>query len=228
MSHTAKAAKIAMNTIRIAIAEDQTIVRQGLVRLLSDYSEFEVVAVARNGRDLIKKIKNVSVDLILLDEEMPEMDGRQTLTVLTQFYPAIKVVFLTIRESLQNLSRLILSGAKTVINKSVDFEVLVEAIREVYVNEFFCYGNLTPELLSEILNTPEMTCSILKGDGLTKREIEIVQLICEGKSNGEISLGLSLSQRTIENHRQRISKKTGCRTTAELVVNAIRNGIYEI
>lgn len=217
-----------METIRIALAEDLTIIRQGLVRLLRDYAEFEIVASARNGKELLKQIKDKEVDLVLLDEEMPEMDGRQTLTVLSQFYPAVKVIVMTLRDSLLHVRRLILSGAKTVINKSVDIQVLAEAIREVYSNEFFCYGDLTWEFLQDIFETPEQTDLLLQGDTLSKREMQIVRLICDGHSNGEISLKLSLSQRTIENHRQRIAKKTGCHTTAELVVFAIRSGVYEI
>jgi len=217
-----------MRTIRIALAEDQSIVRQGLVRLLSDYVEFQIVAIARNGKELLNKIKNLNVDLILLDEEMPEMDGRQTLSVLNQFYPAIRVIFLAVQDSASHIRRLILGGAKTVINKSADFGILVEAMKSVFRDEFYFHGKMTPELLHEVLETPEMKCAVLEGDGLTKRELEIVHLICEGRSNGEISLDLSLSQRTIENHRQRIAKKAGCKTTAELVVFAIRNGVYEI
>ncbi len=217
-----------MTPIKIALAEDQTIVREGLIRLLGDYLEFQIVAAARNGKELLQQIKGKEVDLVLLDEEMPEMDGRQTLSILHQFYPTVKVVFLTIRESIFNVRRLVLSGAKSVISKTVDVEVLAAAIKEVHYNEYFCFGLLTPEFLEEIINTPEITCTILEGDSLSKREMEIVVLICEGKSNGEISLILSLSQRTVENHRMRISKKTGCKTTAELVVFAIRNGVYEI
>jgi DNA-binding NarL/FixJ family response regulator len=138
------------------------------------------------------------------------------------------VIFLTVRDSVLHLRRLILSGAKTVLSKSVDVQVLVDAIKEVYHNEFFYYGMLTRDFMDEIFNTPEIKCSILQGDGLTKREMEVIILICEGKSNGEISMELSLSQRTVENHRMRISKKAGCKTTAELVIFAIRNGIYEI
>lgn len=217
-----------MQVIKLAIAEDQTIIRQGLVRLLKEYVEFEIIAVARNGKELLNKIKNREVDLVVLDEEMPEMDGRQTLTVLNQYHPSIRVIFLTVRESLSNLRRLILSGAKTVLSKSVDVQVLADAIKEVYTNGFFYYGVLTPDFLTDTFDHPEIKCAVLEGDSLTKREMEIIRLVCEGKSNGEISMELSLSQRTIENHRMRISKKTGCKTTAELVVFAIRNGVYEI
>lgn len=217
-----------MQSIKLAIAEDQTIVRQGLVRMLTEYVEFEIIAVACNGKELLQNIKDKEVDLVLLDEEMPEMDGRQTLLVLSQHHPTIRVIFLSVRNSLQHLRRLILSGAKTVLSKSVDLKVLVDAIKEVYYNEFFYHGILTRDFMDEIFNTPEIECAILEGDGLTKRELEVIILICEGKSNGQVSMILSLSQRTVENHRMRISKKTGYKTTAELVIFAVRNGIYEI
>lgn len=217
-----------MHTIRLAIAEDHTILRQGLVKLLKEHIEIEIIAVANNGKELLKKIKGKEVDLVLLDEEMPEMDGRQTLSALNAYHPEIRVIFLTVRESLLNLKRLILNGARSVLSKSIDVQILVNAIKEVYYNDFFYYGILTPEFLSNVLEHPEIKCAVLEGDSLSKRELEIIYLICEGKSNGEMSLELSLSQRTIENHRQRISKKTGGKTTAQLVVFAIRHGIYEV
>lgn len=217
-----------MTAIRIALAEDQGIIREGLVRLLSDNSEFQVVASSGNGKELINSIQGKGVDLVLLDEEMAEMNGHQTLSFLKEFHPEIKVIFFTLEESLQNLRSLIINGAKTVLNKSVGFEVLVEAIRQVYLNEFFYYGLLTPELLYGIDEEVKHEGAVENRVVLTAREAEIIVLICKGRSNGEISLELCLSQRTVENHRMRISKKTECRTTAELVVYAIRNGVYEI
>lgn len=217
-----------MQIIKLAIAEDQTILRQGLVKMLREYVEFEIIAVASHGKELLNKIKGKQVDLVLLDEEMPEMDGRQTLTVLNRFYPTVKVILLTIRDSLQNIQRLILSGAKTVVSKSVDVSVLVNAIHDVFETGHFYFGLLTPEFFERALNYPEVKCAVIEGDYLSKREMQIVSLICQGKSNGEMSSELSLSQRTIENHRQRIAKKTGCRTTAELVMYAVRNGIVEL
>jgi DNA-binding NarL/FixJ family response regulator len=106
--------------------------------------------------------------------------------------------------------------------------VLVNVIRDVFETGHFYFGLLTPEFFEMVLNSPEVKSAVIEGDDLSKRERQIVRLICQGKSNGEMSLELSFSQRTIENHRQRISKKTSCRTTEELVIFAIRNGIYEI
>lgn len=217
-----------MTTIKIALAEDQTIIREGLVRLLSDYLEFQIVASTRNGKELIDSIEGKEVDLVLLDEEMPEMNGLQTLDFLKKFHPDIKVIFFTIGDSLSNLRSLLLSGAKTVLNKMIGFDVLVDAIRKVYSNDFFYYGILTPEFLLGIDDERKIECSLETGVNLTERETEIIVLICRGRSNGEISAELCLSQRTIENHRMRISKRTGQRTTAELVVFAIRNGLYAI
>ena len=215
-----------MTAIRIALAEDQGIIREGLVRLLSDNSEFHVVASTENGKELINSIQGKGVDLVLLDEEMAEMNGHQTLSFLKEFHPEIKVIFFTIKESIENLRNLILMGAKTVLNKSIGFHVLVEAIRQVYLDGFFFYGKLTPDFLFGINAKAKSEGEFEKSVVLTARETEIIMLICKGRSNGEISLELCLSQRTVENHRMRISKKTGKKTTAELVVYAIKNDIY--
>ncbi|NVK64990.1 MAG: response regulator transcription factor [Flavobacteriales bacterium] len=218
-----------MTTIRIALAEDQEIIREGLSRVLGDFLEFQIVASSRNGKELIEAIKEKEVDLVLLDEEMPEMNGLQTLSFLSQFHPNVKVIFLTIAESIQSLRRYLTHGAWTVLSKSVGIDVLVNAIRQVYTNKRFYHGLLTPEFLLEVNSESEEKESLLdKKNVLTEREAEIVVLICKGRSNGEMSLELSLSQRTVENHRMRISKKTQCRTTAELVVYAIKNNVYAI
>lgn len=216
------------NKIKIALADDHKILLQTLTNMLGSEHDMEVVISAPNGKELLRKIKNIKVDVVLLDLDMPVMDGKAVLPILKQYYSKIKVIILSFHDSLMHMRKFLNEGADAYISKATDFEILLKAIRNVYSEGFYFCERVTLDMLAKWNENKLNRLSVLKGDPLTSREKEIVTLICLGKSNGEISFDLNLSQRTVENHRMRISKKIGTNSTASIVVYAVTNGIYEI
>ncbi|MFT6502849.1 MAG: DNA-binding NarL/FixJ family response regulator [Crocinitomicaceae bacterium] len=216
------------NKIKIALADDHRILLETLTVMLGNENDMEVVISAPNGKELLTDMKNSDVDVVLLDLDMPVMDGRATLPIIKQYHKKVKVIILSFHDSLFYMKKFLNEGADAYISKGTDFEILLKAIRSVYKEGFYFCERVTKEVLIKWNENKRNRHSVLQGDPLTTREKEVVQLICEGKSNGEISLELHLSQRTVENHRMRISKKTGTNSTASIVVYAVTNGIYEI
>jgi len=214
--------------IKIALADDHKILLQTLTKMLGGEHDMEVVISAPNGKELLEKMKTTDVDLVLLDLDMPVMDGRAALPILKKYHSKIKVIILSFHDSLVYMKKYLSEGADAYISKGTDFNILLNAIRNVYNEGFYFCERVTKEVLIKWNESKQNRLSVLQGDPLTDREKEIVQFICKGKSNGEISLELHLSQRTVENHRMRISKKIGTKSTASIVIYAVANGIYEI
>lgn len=212
--------------IKIAIADDHI----GFLTLLSDYlsrrNNMEVVIKAIDGIELLAQLKKTAVDIILLDIEMPVMDGRATFVALKSHWSSIKVIIHSFHTSPDVISGFIKNGANAYVSKSQGIDVLVAAIESVILNGYYAHTSTQQVQFQQRKSQKRKT--ILDDPFLTDREKEIMRLICKGKSNGEISLELHLSQRTIENHRLRISKKIDVNSTALLVVYAISSGIYEI
>jgi DNA-binding NarL/FixJ family response regulator len=214
--------------IKIALADDHKILLQTLTQMLGGEYDMEVVISAPNGKELLEKMKTTDVDVVLLDLDMPVMDGRSALPILKKYHSKIKVIILSFHDSLVYMKKYLSEGADAYISKGTDFNILLKAIRNVYNEGFYFCERVTKEVLIKWNESKQNRLSVLQGDPLTDREKEIVQFICKGKSNGEISLDLHLSQRTVENHRMRISKKIGTKSTASIVIYAVANGIYEI
>ncbi len=214
--------------IRIAIAEDHDLMRQGLVSLLDGEDNISVVFDVENGARLFDELKKKKVDVILLDLEMPIINGHQALKILTERYPQISVIVVSMHYSDAYISESIAAGAKGFLPKNCDIDKVIDAIFAVNEEGYYFDDKISRALLNRIVNSNNENLPRFVENALTKRERQIVELICTGKTNKEIANLLCLSVRTIEVHRNSINKKTNTKNVADLVVYAVKNGLYNI
>jgi len=217
-----------MTAYRIAVTDDEDLFRKGLTRILSDVDGFQVLLNARHGRDLLDKFEGREElpDLVLLDLQMPEMDGVDTLRALNKAYPALKVVILTSHYNATLILKMIELGASAFLAKNTPPEELIATIRNVVDNGFH-YDSFTVKLLWE--RTQGHRPPAEDGDkALTKREREVLELIGQQYTNKEIADELHISPRTVEGHRNRMLEKTGSKNTVGLILYAIERGIVEL
>lgn len=213
-----------MEKIRIALADDHHLFRNGLKILLSAFPEFEITAEASNGVDLMKQLTHVSADIVLMDISMPEMDGIEATAAITAKYPETKVVALSMYGEEEYYYNIVDAGAKGFILKDSDISDVKEAIETVYNG-----GNyFSQELLYHVIRKMKSREQETKSSNLSKREKEILLKICEGLSNHEIAEALFISKRTVDKHRANLLSKTNSKNTASLILYAIKNRLIEV
>ncbi len=208
------------NKIQVALVDDHQLFRNGINFIISDSEDIEIAFEASNGQEFLKYLDNYQPDLVLMDINMPIIDGVEATRRAIEKFPDLKVLVLSMFGEVDYYNTMIDLGVKGFILKDIDNEELLEAIRKVYRG-----GNyFSQELLLQLIkNKPE--------DGsiqLTRREKEVLELICLGLSNQEISDKLFISQRTVERHRSSLLFKTDSKNSVSLVVHAIKNGIVKI
>lgn len=214
--------------IRIAIAEDHDLMRQGLVSLLDGEDNISVIFDVENGARLFDELKKKKVDVILLDLEMPIINGHQALKILTERYPEISVIVVSMHYSDAYISESIAAGAKGFLPKNCDIDKVIDAIFAVKEEGYYFDDKISRALLNRIVNSNNEKPQRFVENALTNRERQIVELICTGKTNKEIANLLCLSVRTVEVHRNSINKKTNTKNVADLVVYSVKNGLYNI
>jgi len=213
--------------IKIAMADDHVMVRQGLATLLMAEDDLQIVSQSNNGQELLDSLKVQPADLIILDIEMPVMDGMQTLQVLNKKYPEIKVIMLSMHFDDLHISEFISAGARGFLSKNSDVEVVLDAIYSVVEQGYYFNDKVSKALLSSLMKSKKIN-PVFNKEPLTQREIDVLKLICQEKTNQEIAEELFLSVRTVEGHRTNIAQKTNSRNIAGLVIYAIKNGIISI
>jgi len=215
--------------IRVGIAEDHLIVRQGLVSLIKEQEGMRVLFDVSNGAELLEKLKeNTKPDVILLDIEMPAVDGRQALKVISEKYPEIKVIMLSMHSKYDFISECISLGAHGFLSKDCDFEKVVDAIYGAIFKGFYFDDIVSRALVASVKTTSNNVVASQHSNTLDTIDIQIIELVCQGKNSKEIGKIIYLSERTVEGRRLRIAKKTNTENIIELVVFAIKNGIFKI
>ncbi|MGN6180067.1 MAG: response regulator [Mucilaginibacter sp.] len=211
--------------IRIILAEDHNIVRNGIRNLLDRDNELKVVAEAVDGRAALDLIKNgVKADILLADMNMPQMDGVQLTEQLQHIPHKPKVVLLTMLDREQNVIRAFKAGAHGYLLKSVAADELIFAVKHVRENGKYISSELSLRFLDRIGYLPNINQVIQESDmELSQKDLQILELIANGLTNQEIADSLFTSKRTIEGYRQSLIDKTGTRNTASLVRYAVRH-----
>ena len=212
--------------ITLAIVDDHILVRNGFASLLKELAGIEVILEASNGLELLEQLVHKQPDIILLDIEMPVMNGIQTAEILKEKYPQIKVIILTMYKDDCHLLQLMERGAKGFLQKEVSPEILLFAIQEVQKNGYYFDKHISSALAKKIAGTGNSTHSG-HSDHLSEKETEIIRLICEEYSNKEIAEKLFLSHRTIDTYREKIMQKIGAKNTAGVVMYAVRNDLIK-
>lgn len=215
-----------MNTedIRIALVDDHQLIRAGLARLLQLEDGIDVVAEAPNGKVFLDHLTAQPVDVVLLDMDMPVMDGKATLEQLVTHYPSIKVLVLTVHEHDSFIVHMMEAGAHGYLLKDSDPEEVVTAIRTVAKDGIYFNNRVSTALLKGLsrTNTPHATNL---GESLNQRELDILSLICKEYTTAQIAEELFLSNKTIEGYRKTLLEKTQTKNVAGLAVFAVKNGL---
>ncbi len=220
-----------MDSIHLAIVDDQELFRQGIIALMNRVPEIQLVTEASSGPQLLEYLSGTGKkpDILLMDMEMPEMSGIELNRALHQNYPDIKVIMLTLYDQGRYVFKMVEEGVCGYLSKSCSIEELQEAITKVHTSGFF-FTDLIKNALqqsSDFRKKQNMNFGSNAAD-LTTREKEIMNLICKEYTNTEIADKLFISPRTVEGHRNNLLLKTGSKNTAGLVVFAIKHGIYDV
>ena len=212
--------------INVIIADDHVLYRTGIKAALSSKKDINVIAEADNGLHLLNLLKRVTADVILLDIQMPIMDGMATLPEVKKLYPNITIIMLTFMDDQSMITKLMGLGANSYLTKTSDSEIIYEAIKTCYEQEFY-FNALTNKALLNNLREKNASYIRLHREAaiLSEKESTILRLICEEKNTREIAEAVDLSPRTIEAIRDKLKIKTGAKSTAGLIMFAVKNKI---
>lgn len=213
--------------IRVIIADDHVLYRAGVKTALSAKKDVKVIAEADNGMHLINLIKNIEADVILLDIQMPIMDGISALPEIKKIRPEVKVIMLTMMDDHSMITKLMELGANSYLTKTSDSEIIYEAIKTCYEQEYY-FNSLTNKALLTNLkqrNAAPPQKMMQQEAQLNEKETMILKLMCEEKSTKEIADLVDLSPRTVEAIRDKLKVKTGAKSTAGLIMYAVKHKI---
>lgn len=211
--------------IKVMIVDDHKMVREGLKRILEFDGEVQVIEEADNGQDCLNKLKDVKPDIILLDINMPVMNGIETLQTLKKKRKKYKVLMLTVHNEIEYLIKAVDIGIDGYLLKDSDSSELKRAINSVNNGEKFIQPSLIPLLNSKLI---ARDLDKEKLEKLSNREIEVLKLVSVGMFNKEIGKKLDISERTVKNHMSSIFKKIECTDRTQAAVFAIRNGLVNV
>lgn len=208
--------------IRILVADDHPVVRDGLVAMLSTQADFQVVAEASSGQETVEKAAALQPDVLLLDLEMPDMDGVEALKSLHARYPSMRALVFTAFDTDERILGALRAGAQGYLLKGAPRDELFHAVRVVSGGGSL----LQPVVASKLLQ--HMSAGSLNAPDLTRREMEVLALLGQGKSNREIAEELVVSERTAKYHVSSILSKLGANNRTEAVSIAVQQGLIEI
>ncbi|GGG49284.1 response regulator [Hymenobacter glacieicola] len=215
--------------IRIFLVDDHAIVREGLRAALATEPTLNIVAEASNGQELLDRLPTTQVDVVMLDMNMPILDGLATTQRLREEFPNTRILILSMLNHERNIGQVLDAGAHGYVLKNADKSEIVAALHAVAAGKSYLCSKLGLFMLRKVLNqTGNFGDEHLKKPGdLSNREREVLQLIAEGLTTNEIADKLFTSKRTIETHRQNIIEKTQVKNTASLIKYAMENGLIK-
>lgn len=212
--------------LRIVIADDHPIFRDGFKLLLKNQDELELVGEAENGRDLLNLVSAEHPDIAIVDIVMPVMDGIEACRQLSRIHPEVKVIALSMFNDDHMLVDMLEAGARGYLLKNTNKQEFMRAALDVWAGRnYYCASTSArvARLIADSKIVPNRKKIVRK---FTERELQIVKLICEQCSNKEIAVRLGLSSRTVESHRERILEKTDSRNSVGVAIYAMKNKLY--
>jgi two-component system invasion response regulator UvrY len=209
--------------IRTLIVDDHSMVRSGLIKILNEESDIEVLAEADGYQQLIKCLKTVSPDIILMDISMPGKNGLEIVKELKETNPEIKILVLSMHPEERFSVRAIKAGAMGYVSKELAAEELVRAIRQVYNGGKY----ITSIVAEQLANSFELESNKLSHERLSDREFQIMRMIASGKKIKEIAAELSISPATVATYRARVLEKTQLKSNVDITSYALRNNLVE-
>ncbi|MHC4115524.1 MAG: response regulator [Planctomycetota bacterium] len=214
-------------SIRILLADDHKITREGLRSLLEKQDDMEVVAEAQDGRIAIELVEEFKPDVVIMDVSMPDLNGIQATRQIVKRFTNTRVIALSMHSDTQFVSEMLKNGASGYLQKDCAFEELSRAIRNVVAGKTYLSPSISGGVVDDYLHRLSRSGSSASGV-LTDRECEVLQLMAEGTSTKQIALKLHISTKTIETHRRQIMQKLDIYTVAELTKYAIRTGLTSL
>jgi len=214
--------------IKIAIADDHKLFREGLRFLMDQMDDLEVVFEASNGKELLEQMENHEPDVLLLDLDMPEVDGLEALKQLRPKFPNLGIIILTMHSDSKMVAYLMELGANSYLLKDTSPEEFRKAISSVIQEGFYFNKMVSQAMLTGLKGQSKKKPTLNDTETLTTREIEVLELICQEYTAKEIAEKIFISHRTVEGHRKNLIEKLGVKNTAGLIVKAIKEGIIEV
>jgi DNA-binding NarL/FixJ family response regulator len=223
---TVKPIENSTDIINVAITDDHVLYRAGVKTALGMKKDIKILFEADNGMHLLNMLKHIQPDVILLDVQMPIMDGIATLPEVKKLYPNIKIIMLTMHDEHTMITKLMELGANSYLTKNSDSELIYEAIKTCHEHEYF-FNALTNKALIDGLRMKRQDGGYNQDVKLNDKEVTILKLMCEEKSTKEIADIVDLSPRTVEAIRDKLKSKIGARSTAGLILYAVKHNIIE-
>ncbi|OJJ20461.1 hypothetical protein BKI52_18565 [marine bacterium AO1-C] len=217
-----------MQVTKIAIADDQRLFRKGMISLLHEYKGLKVILEAEDGQDLIQKLTTQRPDIVLLDLEMPKLNGIETLKHIRATYPKMKVLILTMHNQDKFILHTMEMGANGFLMKDAEPEEVLEAIEQT-MTEGDYFSRHTIKVMRDGLKKRTRTApSFSNKAGLTDRELEVVQLTTEGLTAKQVGEKLFIHKRTVEGHRRNILEKIGANNIIQMIVYAVQHNLVDL
>lgn len=209
---------------KVAVVDDHTLLSQAIGKLIDGFENFQTEGIFKNGQELISALNNKSIDpeIILMDVNMPILNGIETTKILSQDFPAISVLALSVEEEEKTIIQMLKSGAKGYLNKDIQKDLLLFALNSILQTGIFHTQNVTQALIG---NLEKKTDDL---DELKEREIEFIQLACTDMTYREIADKMFLSPKTVDNYRDSVFSKLNIKNRIGLVLFAIKKGIYKV
>lgn len=216
-----------MKKIRVLLADDHTILREGIRSLLENESDMEVIAEAEDGHQAVKLTTRLKPDIVLMDIAMPRLNGLEATSQIKKSFPCAKILILTMHDNEEYIRKALAAGAMGYILKDAASRELIDAIRAVYQGEAVLSPAITRLVIEDYLRWGDLIF-LKPDDNLSEREREILQLIAEGHTNKQIAEILCISIKTVQVHRSNLMNKLDLHDRGELIKYAIQKKIIEI
>lgn len=217
-----------MDQITVLLAEDHTIVREGLVSMLEDEPDVQVVGQAGDGQTAVTLAEQLQPDVVVMDITMPILNGLEATRQIKRYYPQTQVVILTVHTTEEYIYQILQAGASGYVVKQAALDELVMAIRAAYSGETFLSPSVSSFVVQEYIEHASTNRLETEYDLLTEREREILQLVAEGYSTREIAEQLIISVKTVESHRTNLMNKLDIHNIAGLTKYAISKGLIPL
>lgn len=214
-----------MQKIRVLVVDDHTIVRDGICSLLALVSDIEIAGEAANGKEAVRKVRQLAPDVVLMDISMPIINGLEATRRIRKEFPSVRVLALTQYDDREQVFSMIEAGARGFITKVAASVELAMGIRAVYRGECFLSPSVAKALVEDYQHRVNTAVRDEPYDNLTDREKEVLRLVADGHTAREIAAILDLSPKTVEGYRTSLMDKLGVHRKAELIKYAIRKGL---
>lgn len=217
-----------MDKIKIVLVDDHQMFRDGVKSVLSDEDNIEVIGEIGNGNDLYEILKSIKPDVIITDISMPEISGIDIAKYVSENYPEIKILILSMHSNEEFITKALSAGANGYLPKDTSMNELLKAINTIYTGDNYFNKEISDTILKSIINKSKPGQGNYKNATLTKREKEVVSLVVDGLTNKGIADKLFISIRTVDSHKNNIMQKLNLKSSVELVKYAIKNNLAKL